>query len=539
MTDIFLSYNRGDRTVAQHIAKGLEDAGYVVWWDTALRAGQTYDEVTEGKLRAARAVVVLWSHRSVKSKWVRAEATMAENRARLVPVMIEECERPLRFELIQTADLIGWDGDRGDERWQDFLEDLQSFVAETAPPPVAEDTTIAATVMEEEVEDEEEDATEDVLPIVAAPEPAPEPPPAPPPPPAPQPEPPPPIVEAVVAPPPSPPPPPVEKPAPPAVARAAALFPVPPAAPSRPIAGAPGPSPVLIGAIAIGAVLLLGGIFMQMQKPDAAPQTEIASIAPASVTPLEASPSTQPTSAAPKTTETADGKFRDCDDCPDMRVLPAGAFLLGSPEGEPQRQPYEGPQQEVPIAPFAIGATEVTVAQWKACLAGGGCGGYDPTARSGGDNQPVTAISWRDAVAYTQWLSTKTGRAYRLPAESEWEYAARAGTRTAYWWGPAPDPRRTPTSRTADVTSDEPNAFGLHHVAGNVREWVQDCYVSGYSEANRSGAAIETGNCNMRVVRGGGWRDRPAAFRVANRGRNTQTTRDGAVGFRVAAAVEK
>lgn len=319
---------------------------------------------------------------------------------------------------------------------------------------------------------------------------------------------------------------------------------MPPAAPSRPIPGAPGLSPVLIGAIAIGAVLLLGGVFMQMNKPDAPPETEVASAAtttPSTPAPPEASKEApkEVSRAEPKSAAETASSFRDCDTCPDMRVIPAGAFSLGSPEGEPQRQPYEGPQQEVPIASFAIGATEVTVAQWKACLAEGGCNGYDPTARSGGDAHPVGAVSWRDAIAYTQWLSTKTGRAYRLPAESEWEYAARAGTRTAFWWGPTFDPRRAPTGKTADATSDEPNAFGLHHVAGNVREWVQDCYVSGFSEAHRSGVAIESGNCTLRVVRGGSWRDRPAAFRVANRGRNSQTTRDGAVGFRVAAAVEK
>ncbi len=330
------------------------------------------------------------------------------------------------------------------------------------------------------------------------------------------------------------------KPPPPVTARvpAPAPFPVPPAAPSRPIPGAPGLSPVLIGAIAIGAVLLLGGVFMQMNKPDAPPATEVASAA--TTTPASTAVETpKETPRAEQKTTTTDGKFRDCDACPDMRVIPAGAFFLGSPEGEPQRQPYEGPQQEVPIASFAIAATEVTAAQWKACLAEGGCNGYDPTARSGGDNHPVGGVSWRDAIAYTQWLSTKTGRAYRLPAESEWEYAARGGTRTAFWWGPTFDPRRAPTGRTAEATSDEANAFGLHHVAGNVREWVQDCYVSGYSEAHRSGVAIESGNCNLRVVRGGGWRDRPAAFRIANRGRNTQTTRDATVGFRVAAAIEK
>lgn len=112
MTDIFISYNREDMGTARLMAEALIADGYVVWWDQTLQAGQTYDEVTEAALRGAKAVIVLWSPRSVVSRWVRAEATLADRAKTLLPVMIEPCERPIMFELTQTTDLIGWSGDR-------------------------------------------------------------------------------------------------------------------------------------------------------------------------------------------------------------------------------------------------------------------------------------------------------------------------------------------------------------------------------------------------------------------------------------------
>ncbi|KAF0171526.1 MAG: hypothetical protein FD160_3703, partial [Caulobacteraceae bacterium] len=312
------------------------------------------------------------------------------------------------------------------------------------------------------------------------------------------------------------------------------------AAPSPRAAASGGMSPMLLGAIAIGAVLLVGGLFLQPQGDKPAP--DVAAIeTPVVATPAPVAPSAPETPrAAEKSVVAASpaGPFRDCDACPQMVPVPAGSFLLGSPDSEPRRQPYEGPQQQVTLASFAVGASEVTFAQWDACVADGGCSGYTPADKGWGrGDRPVMSVSWRDASAYVAWLSRKTGRAYRLPTEAEWEYAARAGTTTAYWWGPAYDPSRTPLGKTAEATSDPVNAFGLHHVAGNVREWVQDCYVSGYSAASQSGAAITTGNCNLRVVRGGGYRDRAGEMRIANRGRNAQTVRDSTVGFRVAAAL--
>ncbi len=144
--DIFLSYNREDQAVARLYADAFAAEGLNVWWDTALRSGEAYDEVTEAALRAAKAVVVLWSPRSVVSRWVRAEATIADRCKTLVPVTIEACERPIMFELTQTAELSHWTGDAGDPAWRGFLADLQRFVGHEAPAPQIAPPQTAAPV---------------------------------------------------------------------------------------------------------------------------------------------------------------------------------------------------------------------------------------------------------------------------------------------------------------------------------------------------------------------------------------------------------
>lgn len=137
MGRIFLSYNREDQAIARVFAEGFARAGLDVWWDVTLRSGETYDEVTENALRSAKAVVVLWSQRSVASRWVRAEATLADRNKTLVPAMIEPCERPIMFELTQTADLSHWRGDDADPVWRAFLADVRGFVASETQAPAA------------------------------------------------------------------------------------------------------------------------------------------------------------------------------------------------------------------------------------------------------------------------------------------------------------------------------------------------------------------------------------------------------------------
>lgn len=141
--DIFISYSREDRPAAALVASSLQAEGFTVWWDAVLRAGESYDEVTEDNLRNAGAVVVLWSKRSSRSKWVRAEATIGERHSTLVPAIIEDCDRPLRFELIQTADLTQWKGDREDENWKGLVADISVALSGTrqesaSPAPDAE-----------------------------------------------------------------------------------------------------------------------------------------------------------------------------------------------------------------------------------------------------------------------------------------------------------------------------------------------------------------------------------------------------------------
>ena len=133
MPDIFLSYSRDDQETARRFAEGFERAGLGVWWDVTLRSGEAYDQVTEKALEEARAVVVLWSKKSVNSRWVRAEATQADRNSSLVPVMIEPCKRPIMFELTHTADLSSWSGDPDDKAWQALLSDVRRFVARGAP----------------------------------------------------------------------------------------------------------------------------------------------------------------------------------------------------------------------------------------------------------------------------------------------------------------------------------------------------------------------------------------------------------------------
>jgi TolB-like protein len=135
--DIFLSYNREDQARAKLFAETFEAQGFKVWWDVGLRTGEAYDEVTETALRTAKAVVVLWSKKSVQSRWVRAEATLADRNKTLVPCMIEPCERPIMFELTQTAELGHWDGAPTDKAWVAFLSDVRRFVAKDAPAPIA------------------------------------------------------------------------------------------------------------------------------------------------------------------------------------------------------------------------------------------------------------------------------------------------------------------------------------------------------------------------------------------------------------------
>ncbi|RWY55924.1 formylglycine-generating enzyme family protein [Mucilaginibacter gilvus] len=288
--------------------------------------------------------------------------------------------------------------------------------------------------------------------------------------------------------------------------------------------------------------------------------------------------------------------FKDCFNCPVMVVIPAGKFTMGSPENEDGHSVVEGPQKSVSVGQFAAAKFDVTLGQWQAFVKAtsrpvmGGCAfsGFKDTTRKDWDDNPnaswrnlgftqdsthpVVCITWNDAQDYVKWLSKKTGYTYRLLTEAEWEYAARAGTTTAYPWGTAAShefanygadsgwtgmiSKRDKWMCTSPVGSFPPNEFGLYDMQGNVLQYVEDCFSASLSDVPADGSAYKTDvilkmtgrysfmngkrSCDSRMVRGGDWGDPPQMIRsgfrnwAPGRGFTIDNYRSGGVGFRVA-----
>jgi formylglycine-generating enzyme required for sulfatase activity len=236
--------------------------------------------------------------------------------------------------------------------------------------------------------------------------------------------------------------------------------------------------------------------------------------------------------------------FKDCARCPQMAVIPGGSFLMGSPASAKARYENEGPQHRVAVSRFAIGKYEVTFAEWDVCVAAGGCRHRPDDRGWGRGRRPVIYVSWRDARQYVAWLSRRTGKRYRLPSEAEWEYAARAGTRTVYSWGNAIGlgkancrgcGSRRGEKKTAPVGSFRPNRFGLYDLHGNASEWVEDCRHKSYVGAPADGRPWTTGgDCRFRILRGGSWASAPRDLRSALRSWGVFDGRLMFFGFRVA-----
>jgi formylglycine-generating enzyme required for sulfatase activity len=277
-------------------------------------------------------------------------------------------------------------------------------------------------------------------------------------------------------------------------------------------------------------------------------------------------------------------RFQDCADCPRMIVVPAGTFKMGAGIAETAREAVpangdnERPIREVKISkPFAVGAHEITLVQFKRFVAatgyapGRGCTvfvdrkfelqadkAWDNPGFAQRDDEPVLCVAWIDAKSYVDWLAKETGQPYRLLTESEWEYAARAGTTTARFWGDGlkeacayanvadtdfmafaghlPNaPNRFPCAdgftRAAPVGSFKPNSFGLHDMLGNVLEWTADCYTPTHAGANSDA------DC-FRTAKGGGWPNRSLSVRAAWRVGGGDHVRNDHLGFRVARDVE-
>lgn len=239
--------------------------------------------------------------------------------------------------------------------------------------------------------------------------------------------------------------------------------------------------------------------------------------------------------------------FQDCDDCPEMVIIPPGEFVMGSSQEERDAlgvmemfDRMESPQHKVVIGySFAVGRYSVTFDEWDACIADGGCNGHVPgDAGWGRGRRPVINVNYADALAYTDWISARTGQTYRLLSEAEWAYANRAGTQTWYYFGNAPDPEMANfghnLDRTTPVGSYPPNNFGLYDMTGNSAQWVSDCHHDDLVDAPADGSAWLTGPCDLRNVRGGAWSLQGWSVRAAQRIGDPPAMRNDHLGFRVA-----
>ncbi len=586
MNDIFMSYASADRAKAALLARVLEQRGWSVWWDRTIPAGKAFDEVIDEALTDSRCVVVLWSRAATRSNWVKEEAEDGRGRRVLVPALIEDVKPPRGFRRIQAANLIAWDGDTSSIYFDRFVADISGVLG---PSPfqveeqecrlVEKDATSATKELRMETEqlaDEERrrQAAEEserrsereakrvqtkaerhkhvdrirlteqsAMRKVYASEGA------------------------------------KSKSSQSGVSnnnatsRRGRLFGV-----------ATAMIVFVVGTIGISFV------YRQQREPEQLAQqldqTRAEAVSESAVretgesesqkrTEVENTPYTDAVRRQQElTAETkrqvmaerdaqtqgkaaehllraeAEGKNKVSADqstmnseSPEMVVIRFGAFEMGSSKNDPDAYHNEFPQHKVVFRkPFAIGKYEVTFDEYD--LFAKATGRRRPGDLGWGrGTRPVIDVSWDDAMAYARWLSKQTGARYRLPSESEWEYIARARTTSNYWMGD--DIGRNQANckgcgskwdsrQTAPVGSFNANKFGLYDTAGNVWEWVQDCWHDGYYGVPADGSARKEPKCAQRVIRGGSWTNFPRYTRSAHRSWYFQDYRNYYIGFRLA-----
>ncbi len=483
MADIFLSYAREDRDRVRQLQASLADRGFDVFWDPEIRPGHRWDEELQQKLEFAKCVVVAWSKTSVRSHWVKDEATYGRDHGLLLPVTIDGTPPPLGFRQIQTVDLSRWRGDVDDPALQDVLDQVERLLGETSPQP-----SVAAR--------------------------------------------------------------------------------------ARPPSRKPRGLLFAAGAASLALVVVIALLWMFVEPL----RTYLEGAVGLAGSPVKQEP-------VPALTETASlpkpgTRFKECEECPTMVVVPAGQSVVGAPaeavrSGEAASD--QGPQHRIVItAPFAVSEREITVSEFRSFAEetgrkqDPGCTTFsagfvwdanatflDPGYQQEPD-YPVVCVSFDDARAYAAWLSEKTGASYRLLSEAEWEYAARAGSETTYSFGDDPmafcryaniadlsAAKLHPGWNVADCSdghagaaptgSYEANAFGLADMQGNVWEWVVDCWHGSYELAPIDGSAwTADGDCEKRVVRGGSWDVGPKDSRISLRGKLPPDTRHVFYGIRLA-----
>jgi formylglycine-generating enzyme required for sulfatase activity/class 3 adenylate cyclase len=300
----------------------------------------------------------------------------------------------------------------------------------------------------------------------------------------------------------------------------------------------------LLAVLAAINIAILGGLYFLLQQRQIANQapTPAERAAPPAVTANTPTPAPVPQpvekpNASSPVAVPAQGPLEAAKDgasIPETVSIPGGVFSMGSDD-----DPSEKPIHRVTVKPFSIGKFPVTVGEWNACVAAKSCS-YQPT---GGDDAPVTNLSWTDTQQFVEWLSKVAQKRFRLPTEAEWEYAARGGTRSKFWWGDQPQAAMAnckgcnepyQSSQPLKVGSFKPNPFGLYDMGGNIHQWVADCWHENYQGAPSDGSAWVESDCLSRVIRSGSWKNDPSYVRPSNRDHYDATVRYPTHGLRVA-----
>ncbi len=523
MADIFFSYKREEHQKVEPIVHQLLNQGWSVFWDPDIEPGTpSWDALLERELIAAKSIVVAWSTLSANSHWVRTEAHYGRTQENLVPLTLDGVI-PVTFQLTQTLDLSDWKGEVPDQRIDSLVEGVRKLAGN---PPI--DTKIIAKTDKSETPEPTHSALseeEEFEALMAGPDldkaesflrrfggsthgf----------------------IIKALIKK--------LEKEE--AQAREEQEY-----------------QARLAEAQRIWAVL-------ENLEDEEARSEFFARYCDAA---MEASGCINVQVGAGGAKDVArffkpgNGKkewFKDHEHGPEMVVIPAGKFIMGSPSNEDGRSNNEGPQHEVTISnPFAVGRYAVTFDEWDAAQNYKDwqeVTGIEPKWPDdkgwGRGKRPVINILWEDAQAYIKWLSAQTGKAYRLLSEAEWEYCCRAGTTTPFNWGLSISTDQANYNgnytygdgvkgeyrrQTVPVDHFSSNPWGLYQMHGNVWEWVADHWHDNYEGAPIDGSVWQGGDASYRVLRGGSWFNYPQFLRSANRYRIQPDLRVNSIGFRLA-----
>ena len=529
MAEIFISYKSERRAAAEHLAAVLERHGWSVWFDYQLVKGRDFGHQIDSKVRSAKALVALWCTLSVGSRWVAEEVDLAHELGILVPVKIEPCDLPVGFRRQDYIDLSAWDGGPRSHLLDPLMDALEQRIGR------------APTIDQKGLRDYEATWRRfGAQPLKSLP-----------------------LQKALEA---------VEgdrrlpgrepssgkRTSKIAQGELSELMDQMRALTRRQqeikVAVAQGKMDREAGdratlASALAQHAMLNTMRQKMEEITALEQEERARRREQTdlsfLADLRAKGGIDVRvgdGSNDKTTWIKPGSgevFRDIPNGPEMVVVPAGEFVMGSPSSEPRPPWHKGeeePQHRVTIAkPFAVGRFAVTFDEWEAIYrTADGVRRILWSPQSWGRGRlPAINVSWEDANAFAACLSDATGKAYRLLSEAEWEYCCRAGTTTRYWWGSAISTEQANYAGSAPVTVDNfaPNPWGIHQMHGNVWEWCADSWHPNYQGAPQDGSVRSGGDANRRVVRGGSWASNPVLLRSAYR---DSYNPGNEVGFRIA-----